>query len=86
MLAGYTSHTQRAILFSKAFDIMFLPNGMEVLMDGLTKADIDYVSTVAGYQVTEDEAREFLQDYNDYNDYNDYYEEYLVGPLATSLS
>ena len=49
-------------------------------MDGLTKADIDYVSTVAGYQVTEDEAREFLQDYNDY------YEEYLVGPLATSLS
>ena len=48
-------------------------------MDELTQADIDFASTVAGYKVTEDEAREFL------NDCNDYYEEYLAGPLAVSL-
>ena len=45
----------------------------------ITQADLDYVSTVAGYQVTEEEAREFL------NNYNDYYEEYLADPLAAAL-
>lgn len=79
MISVHISYTSFALLFSTSFDMMSLPNEMETPMDELTQADIDYVSTVAGYQVTEDEAREFL------HDYNDYYEEYLAGPLAASL-